>query len=180
MRSHNQNVWELTSRIHAAEDAVKLQSASLMDVGRELRSALNTIVASCEVLRDADIGQANKEHAGTSIAAAEGLLSVANHALQAARLEANQSKPSVDSFEAGALADDVRAPRSGPSCPHPPHPTALTSLPPAAAGGSLTPVWPPSLPSPASSSTRWASARPTAASSSSSTSPRSSRAPSST
>lgn len=119
MRNQNQNIWELTSRIHSAEDAVKLQSASLMDVGRELRSALNTIVASCEVLRDADIGQANKEHAGTSIAAAEGLLSVANHALQAARLEANQSKHSVDSFDAGTLADDVRA-------PEPPEPPAAS------------------------------------------------------
>lgn len=120
MRAQNQTLWELTSRLHVAEDAVKLQSASLMDVGRELRSALNTIVASCEVLRDADIGQANKEHAGTSIAAAEGLLSVANHALQAARLEASQSKHTVGSFEAGALADDVRLPSPPPALPFPP------------------------------------------------------------
>lgn len=43
LRGQNHTIWELTGRIHGAEDAVRLQSASLMDVGRELRSALNTV-----------------------------------------------------------------------------------------------------------------------------------------
>ena len=98
---------ELEAKRIEAEAAVIAKGQFLATMSHEIRTPMNGVIGMLEVLRRAELGAAEREHAGIALQSATHLLHILDDILEVSRLEAGQMQLDPRDFNVRAMVGEI-------------------------------------------------------------------------